>query len=113
MVEEDEYDAALPELPQATRGQDMGLLPGPPPDDRSPMQQAIIDNARPTEDPFAYQTNEGTVFIASPADMARATLMEGMQSRIRRGRTYMATDREIDKLMNEEGDDPGMWGRRR
>ena len=48
----------------------------------SPMQQAILDSgAKPVEGSlWAYQTNQGVVFLASPADMARSSAMDAWKS---------------------------------
>ena len=113
MVEEEEYEVELPEPPPAVRGEEMGLLPGPAPEPRSEMQQAILDSgATPVEGAIlpTFKTNEGVVYLASPQDIERAGLMDWMGGR-RFSRMRTVSNDEIDRMMNEVGDDPWKWGR--
>ena len=103
MVEEEDYEVDLPDVqPRAPKAPDVPA--GPPPDEMSPMQKAVLDSgAKPVEgNPWAFQTNEGTVFIASPADMARSSMMDDAFYRVKRGPTYLPTNAQIDKLMKED-----------
>ena len=113
MVEEEEYEVDLPEPPPAVRGQEMGLLPGPPPDERSPMQQAILDSgATPVEGAIipTFRTNEGTVFLGTMQDAARLTMADAIGS-AKWSRLHKPSNAEIDRMMGEEGDDPWKWRR--
>jgi hypothetical protein len=71
----------------------------------SDMQQAILDSgAKPVEgNPWAYQTNEGTVFLATPHDMKRSNLMDDIAAR-RFSRFRALETAEIDRLMKEDKD---------
>ncbi len=99
----DEPEREVPETP---------IPAGPPPDEMSPMQKAIVDGGgKPVEgNPWAFTTNEGTVFIASPQDMERSSMMDGMAS-ARFGRMRKVSSAEIDRMMGEEGDDSSKWRR--
>lgn len=81
------------------------MYPGPPPDDRSPMQQAVLDSgAKPVDgNRFAFQTNEGTVFLASPADMARDGMFDSLGA-AKWARAHKVSDLEIDRMMKEDRD---------
>ena len=104
MVEEEDYEVDLPDVqPRAPKAPDVPA--GPPPDEMSPMQKAVLDSgAKPVEgNPWAFQTNEGTVFIASPADMARSSMMDATFN-ARWSRAYKPTNAEVDRLMKEDRD---------
>lgn len=57
---------------------EIGTVPGPE-DPMSPMQRAVIESgavpiiAAPVQ---AFRTNQGTVYLGSPADIARQELMD-------------------------------------
>jgi hypothetical protein len=110
---QEECEIELPKPPPAVRGEEMGLLPGPPPDERSPMQQAILDAGLAPLDGAvvpAFKTNEGTVFLGSPADIARMEASDAMGS-AKWARLRKPSNAEIDRMMGQEGDDESKWRR--
>jgi len=71
----------------------------------SPMQQAVLDAGLlevPGAPVPAFQSNQGTVFLASPQDIARMELMDSVSASISRGPVKFHTNAEIDRLMKEE-----------
>jgi len=102
--EEAEESLPLPKprpAPEAER-------PEAPPEPISPMQQAVLDSGLPAvpDAPVpAFQTNQGTVFLGSPADIARLSAADGWSANVRRGRVAYHTDREIDRLMGQEDEE--------
>lgn len=68
----------------------------------SPMQQAVLDSGAPPVEAAvpAFASNQGTVFLGSPADIARLELMDRVH--VPRGRTYFPTNEEIDRQMKED-----------
>ena len=100
-IDEPEQDLPLPPRRAATHVD--VELPAAPPESVSPMQEALRESgAREVADsPVpAFQTNQGTVFLASPMDIKRQELMDSVH--VARGPTYFPTNAEIDRLMKEE-----------
>jgi len=80
-------------------------LPAAPAEPVSPMQQAVLDAGLievPGAPVPAFQSNQGTVFLASPQDIARMELMDSVSASISRGPVKFHTNAEIDRLMKEE-----------
>ena len=80
-------------------------LPAAPAEPVSPMQQAVLDAGLievPGAPVPAFQTNQGTVFLASPMDIHRQNLMDTLSTRVKRGPVKFHTNAEIDRLMKEE-----------
>lgn len=83
---------------QAARAQDELIEPP------SDMQEAVRNSATPIPgNPWAFQTNEGTVFLATPADMARARMFDAIGS-AKWARDHKPSNTEIDRMMKEDRD---------
>jgi len=80
------------------------MFPDSPPEESS-LQQAMLDSgAKPVEGVVpTFRTNEGTVFLASPADIDRASMMDSV-SATKLARATKVSNAEIDRLMKEDRD---------
>ncbi len=79
-------------------------MPESPPEPVSPMQQALLDSGAKPLDIWsvpAFQTNQGTVFLGSPADIDRAGMMDSIGD-AKWARAHKVSNAEIDRLMKQD-----------